>query len=79
SAAAYNLFFNNGTDNQNSNVDLSTTVFGDPLLSPTYIPQDGSIAIDAGTALYQVGSEIILDIPSSEFNGAAPDIGAFER
>ena len=79
SIAANNLFWNNGTDSQSSNVDFSTTLFADPLLDSDYQLQRGSPAIDAGTAHYVLASgEIVLDLPPSAYFGAAPDLGAFE-
>jgi hypothetical protein len=79
SIAAYNLFWNNGTDTQSSNMDMSTTLFADPLLDSNYQLQLGSPAIDAGTAQYVLASgEIVLDLPPSAYFGAAPDLGAFE-
>jgi parallel beta-helix repeat protein len=79
SIAAYNLFWNNGTDTQSSNMDMSTTLFADPLLDSNYQLQLGSPAIDASTAQYVLASgEIVLDLPPSAYFGAAPDLGAFE-
>ncbi|MBD2206730.1 right-handed parallel beta-helix repeat-containing protein [Calothrix sp. FACHB-1219] len=78
SIAAYNLFWNNGTNTQGSNVDTSTTIFADPLLSTTSELQTGSPAIDKGTALFQWRGRTVIDLPSSSYKGSAPDLGAFE-
>jgi hypothetical protein len=78
SIAAYNLFWNNGTDNQGSNVDSSTTLSADPLLDSEYHLQQGSPAIDAGTAYFEWGGETVLDLPSSAYSGSAPDLGMYE-
>lgn len=78
SIAAYNLFWNNGTNIQGSNVDTSTTIFADPLLSLTSELQTGSPAIDKGTALFQWLNRTVLDLTNSSYNGSAPDLGAFE-
>jgi hypothetical protein len=78
SALAFNLFFNNGTDNSGSNVDAGSSVFANPLLTATYELPAGSPAIDAGTARYLWKDGIILDLPAGEFSGGAPDMGAFE-
>ena len=43
SEVAYNLFYGNGTDIENSNVDLTTTVFQDPLFTPNFELQDQSL------------------------------------
>jgi len=78
SSAAYNLFWSNGVNYTSSNVDTATTVFADPLLSATYAPQEGSPAIDAGTATFTFKGETVLSVPSSEYTGPAPDIGRYE-
>ncbi len=66
SSVAYNLFWNNGTDIVNSNADIASSLFEDPLLDVSYHPLAGSPAIDAG---------IDTGFP---FNGPAPDLGAYE-
>ncbi len=78
SELAYNLFYNNGTDNSGSNVDGGSSVFADPLLTANLELQAGSPAIDAGTAFYVWQTETVLDLPASAYSGAAPDMGAFE-
>ncbi|HEY4691383.1 MAG TPA: right-handed parallel beta-helix repeat-containing protein [Anaerolineae bacterium] len=75
SIAAYNLFWNNGTHHQGSNIDLNSTVFDDPLLDTNYRLQPGSPAIDAGTAHFEWNGKTVLDIPASGYAGAAPDLG----
>ncbi|KPK24958.1 MAG: hypothetical protein AMJ70_00265 [Dehalococcoidia bacterium SG8_51_3] len=79
STVAYNLFWNNGTDNIGSNLDLSTTLFDNPILDSTFHLNLGSPAFDAGTAQYTLASgEMVLDLPASAYSGASPDLGAFE-
>jgi hypothetical protein len=78
SIVAYNLFWNNGEDYQGSNVDLSTTSFGDPLLDAAYHLLPGSPAIDAGTAHFEWNGETVLDRTPGAYLGAAPDVGAYE-
>ena len=79
SVLAYNLFWNNGTDNLGSNLDLSKTLFANPLLDGTYHLQAGSPAIDYGAAVFTLASgETALNIPPSAYNGAAPDLGVYE-
>ncbi len=78
SELAFNLFFGNGTDNSGSNVDASTSVIADPLLTVNLELPEGSSAIDAGTAFFAWTGMPVLDLPRSAFSGAAPDIGAFE-
>jgi cysteine-rich repeat protein len=77
SLLAQNLFHANGTDHAGSNVDAASTLLADPLLN-TLLLQDGSPAIDAGVAFFQHGSEVVLNLPASEYGGAAPDLGALE-
>jgi parallel beta-helix repeat protein len=78
SIAAYNLFWNNGTDEQGSNLDASSTLNADPLLDADSHLQSGSPAIDAGISFFEWNGETVLDIPDSEFNGADPDLGMYE-
>ena len=79
SILAYNLFWNNGVDNNGSNVDAATTVSADPQLDNAYLPLPGSPVIDAGTALYALPSgEIVLNLAPAEYSGSAPDIGRYE-
>ncbi len=79
SIAAYNLFWNNGFDEQGSNLDPGTTVFADPLLDANSRLSPGSPAIDAGTAFFEWQGQIVLDLPDSAYFGSAPDLGAFEN
>ncbi|HLF75480.1 MAG TPA: right-handed parallel beta-helix repeat-containing protein [Anaerolineales bacterium] len=78
SIAAYNLFWNNATDSQDSNVDASTNLSVDPLLAADAQLQQGSPAIDAGAAYFEWAGETVFELPASDFLGAAPDLGAFE-
>ena len=61
-----------------SNIDDAHNVFEDPLLTPEFELMEGSPAIDAGTAFFEVGGEVVLDLEDSEFDGLAPDLGAIE-
>jgi parallel beta-helix repeat protein len=78
SIAAYNLFWENGTDEQGSNLDLATTLLADPHLDSEFQLQPGSPAIDAGTAFFQWQGETVLALVAGEFGGEAPDLGANE-
>jgi len=78
SIAAYNLFWNNGTDKQGSNISTTLTIYADPLLDSEYHLQEGSPAIDAGTANFEWQGETVLDLPSSAYSGSAPDLGMYE-
>ncbi|MCZ6856452.1 MAG: hypothetical protein O7F70_00490, partial [Gemmatimonadetes bacterium] len=78
SELAFNLFFNNGTDNSGSNVDVGSSVFADPLITADRELPAGSPAVDAGTAFYVWQGITVLDLLPGAYSGAAPDIGAFE-
>ncbi len=78
SIAAYNLFWQNGTDWSNSNVDAPTTLQQDPLLDANQELLSGSAAIDAGTAFFEHLGETVLDLPPSAYHASAPDLGSFE-
>jgi hypothetical protein len=78
SIAAYNLFWNNGTDAYRSNLDPATTWHAAPLLDSEFLLQPGSPAIDSGTAYFQWQGETVLDLAGTEFIGEAPDLGAYE-
>ena len=78
SIVAYNLFWRNRLDYQNSNVDTTNTILADPQLDTNDRPVLGSPAIDAGTALFTWNLEPVLDLQPSEYAGAAPDLGAYE-
>lgn len=66
SSVASNLFWNNASNHQASNVDQTSSIFADPLFDLAYRLQQGSPAIDAG-----------VDVGRA-YNGAAPDLGAYE-
>ena len=78
SELAFNLFFNNGTDNSGSNISVETSVFANPFLTASLGLPLGSPAIKAGTAFYAWQGMTVLNLPLSAYFGAAPDIGAFE-
>jgi hypothetical protein len=79
SIVAYNLFWQNGADQQGSNIDPSATWSVDPLLDASYHLLPGSPAIDAGAARFVWNGATVLDLPPGAYAGAAPDLGAFER
>ena len=79
SILSHNLFWGNVVDSVNSNVDLNTTLWQDPLLDPeTYAPLPGSPAIDSGIALFSWLDELVMVLPEESYFGTARDLGAFE-
>lgn len=79
SYSAYNLFWNNGNDYENSIIDLSSTIFTDPLIDSDFMLMAGSPAIDSGIDQFIHNGDTVLEISSDEIAGSAPDIGAVER
>ena len=79
SIASYNLFWNNTTNFVGSSVVQATSRFADPLLDANDRIGPGSPAIDAGIAHFEWRGEVVMDQPSSSYNGAAPDLGWVER
>ena len=83
SVMANNLFYNN-MDNDfieiNNLVEQSDNIFGeDPLLDEiTFMPGNGSPAIDAGLERYIQDEITVIEIAPEEYSGSAPDIGAIE-
>ncbi len=78
SIAAHNMLWNNGTDYEETNIDLPSTRFTDPLLNADYSLTANSPAMDTGTATFIWQGETVMDMPGSSYNGPAPDVGAFE-
>lgn len=78
SIASYNLFWNNGMDYENSNIDFANTLSDDPLLDSDYFLMLGSPAIEAGTSSFDWQGEKVLDMPETSYSGSAPDMGANE-
>ena len=78
SIAAYNLFWQNLVNQEESVVDTSTSVFADALLTADLTLSSGSPAIDAGTASFQWNGEQVLSIPAESYSGGAPDLGFSE-
>jgi hypothetical protein len=79
SVASFNVFWNNVANSRNSNVVRATSVMADPLLDAEFHLRSGSPAIDAGTARFEWRGELVMNQPASAYQGAAPDIGWYER
>jgi hypothetical protein len=78
SIISYSIYWNNGTDFENSNVDNSNILYSNPDLDSQFQLLESSPAIDAGTASFSWQGETVLDLPSNGYNGTAPDLGVFE-
>jgi hypothetical protein len=78
SILAFNLLWNNGDDNDGSNLDAATTLRLDPRLGDDYRPVPGSPCIDAGAARFERDGQLLMAIPNDSYVGRAPDLGAFE-
>jgi plastocyanin len=79
STASYNLFWDNATDFQGSSVDMTTTLFEDPLLDGSDHLGPMSPAIDAGVAHFEWRGDVVMDQPPSSYLGEAPDLGWLEE
>lgn len=78
SVVAFTLLWNNGLDNDGSNLQPATIVRQDPRLGADWRLGAGSPAIDAGTATFQWQDRTVLRLAPGDYRGAAPDLGAFE-
>ena len=79
SFVGHNLFWNNATDASGTIVDPGKSLFADPLLDADHHLQAGSPAIDAGTAYFEWLGEVVMNQPSFDYYGTAPDVGRHER
>lgn len=75
SITAHALFWQNGIDHEESVVDSTHLVRGDPRLAAGGQPLPGSAAIGAGTGLYRWRDEVVLDLSPE----TSVDIGAFRH
>jgi hypothetical protein len=78
SLVSYGLYWNNGVNFENSNMDNPYMILSDPLLDAQYRLKSSSPAIDAGTPLFIWQGDTVLNLTSNSYNGSAPDLGAFE-
>jgi hypothetical protein len=77
SVIAHNLFWKNGSSCLDCSEHEAGMISEDPVLDVSYRPASTSVCIDAGTAQIDVaeGRSVVV---GREFEGAAPDLGAFE-
>ena len=78
SVTAFNLFWSNGTDAQDTNWLEETCHFADPMLDTNWHPLTGSPCIDSGVPNPTYDARDLVDRFVIEYVGAAPDLGAFE-
>ena len=75
----YTVFHNNGTHISNSAEGGNNFKNKNPEYdSNTYELLAGSFSIDKGADFYRHNGIEVLDLPSSAYDGSAPDLGAFE-
>jgi len=73
----YNLFYANTIDTSDT-LTGSHNLYTNPQRNSDFTLQQVSLAIDAGTPSYTHNSEVVLQIPSSEYVGQNPDMGRYE-
>lgn len=78
SIVSFSIYYNNGVNFDNCNLDSPNLLFGDPLLDADFKLQPESPAIDAGAAAYNWNGYTVLNLSPGDYFGAAPDMGAFE-
>jgi hypothetical protein len=78
SIVAHSLFWSNGADWENSNIDTDHAVVAAPEWRSDFRLTPGSPAIDAGISYFAWDSEVVLQLDSGDYAGAAPDLGAYE-
>jgi len=61
---------------ETGNIDRDP-LFNDPA-NADFTLQSNSPAIDAGTAYFEWNGNVLVDLTSADYNGTAPDMGAFE-
>jgi hypothetical protein len=74
-----NLFWRNGTDNQESNWDGADSLFRDPVLDDAQRPTANSPGVDRGLARFEWRGLTLRTPGEAPVLGDAPDIGAYER
>jgi PKD repeat protein len=65
----------------NNSVDVNWeagNIDSDPFFNTDFTLQENSPAVDAGTAYFEWNGQVLVDLSSGEYNGNAPDMGAFE-
>ncbi len=71
------LFHGNGTDIADSVIG-SNFLYEPPVYDSAFYLQEGSPCIARGVAHYEWLSQVVLDLQAGEYQGTAPDLGAYE-
>jgi parallel beta-helix repeat protein len=74
---SHNLFWRNGRDFEDCDLDAEGKVDADPLLGADFVPAAGSPCVDGGTATLEKSGRT-LTLAADTYRGRAPDLGAFE-
>jgi hypothetical protein len=75
---AYNIFWKNGTDHEQSNIIKEHTLYKDPGLDTNGKLIKTSPCIDAGVSEFYWRNEKVLEMAETLFSGKSPDLGAVE-
>lgn len=78
SVVSHVLLWNNGRDNEGSNVTGIGVIKADPKLDEKYRPTAGSPVVDAGVAALEWHEDALAAEVAEEYLGDAPDLGAGE-
>jgi len=78
STSLRNLFWGNGTDNQESNWDKAGSLFRNPGLDQAHRPTASSACVDQGLAEFEWSGLTLRAPGEAVFLGRGPDIGAYE-
>jgi hypothetical protein len=78
SVVSHVLFWKNGRDDEGSALDGATVLRADPKLDDAFRPLAGSPCVDAGCASFETANGRRYVAPAGSYEGAAPELGAFE-
>ena len=76
SAIAHTLFYGNGTNTLNVNLDEETILFADPLLTDQYGLAENSPARNAGASQYMWQGKNIVNLSPDQGDAGPPNLGA---
>jgi hypothetical protein len=79
SVVSHVLLWDNGRDNEGSNLTGVGLVQSDPKLDEAYRPTAGSPVIDAGTPTLRREDGASVSMETGPYAGIAPDLGVFEH